>query len=206
MISYQIFAISVFCSEIVTPKISLIYANPTVKWFFWIFYTTSRKHTYIYRGLSINPGLGTFGALANSAVQDQTTCDVWLVSAILLKLQVLRVKWKSLKSPFRTIFSAYTRRQLTNQCCQCFDFCARTWRAQSAAHLTADPVVASSNPSLTAVEIDREIISTIISPHHYKNTPIQICWKFYQQKWKFSDKISDIFFIFLLKTLTVGTR
>ena len=28
---------------------------------------------------------------------------------------------------------------------------------------------------------------------HYENTLIQIYWKFYYQKWKFSDKNSDIF-------------
>ena len=30
---------------------------------------------------------------------------------------------------------------------------------------------------------------------HYENMPIQIYWKFYHQKWKFSDKNSDIFHI-----------
>ena len=30
---------------------------------------------------------------------------------------------------------------------------------------------------------------------HYGNMPIQIYWKFYHQKWKFSDKNSDIFHI-----------
>ena len=35
---------------------------------------------------------------------------------------------------------------------------------------------------------------------HNENTPIQIYWKFHHQKnWKFSDKVSDIFFICLLK-------
>ena len=28
---------------------------------------------------------------------------------------------------------------------------------------------------------------------HYKNTPIQIFWKFHHQNWKFLDKNSDIF-------------
>ena len=31
------------------------------------------------------------------------------------------VKGNSLKSPFSTIFPAYIQRQLTHQCCQCFD-------------------------------------------------------------------------------------
>ena len=36
---------------------------------------------------------------------------------------------------------------------------------------------------------------------HYENTPIQIYGKFHLQKnWKFSDKKTQIFFIFLLKT------
>ena len=30
---------------------------------------------------------------------------------------------------------------------------------------------------------------------HYENKPIQIYWKFYHQKWKFSDKNSDIFHV-----------
>ena len=30
---------------------------------------------------------------------------------------------------------------------------------------------------------------------HYENKPIQIYWKFYHKKWKFSDKNSDIFHI-----------
>ena len=30
---------------------------------------------------------------------------------------------------------------------------------------------------------------------HYENKPIQIYWKFYHQKWKFSNKTSDIFYI-----------
>ena len=42
--------------------------------------------------------------------------------------------------------------------------------------------------------------------YHYENTPIQIFWKFYNQKKEnFQIKIL-IFFIFLLKTLIVGTR
>ena len=33
-----------------------------------------------------------------------------------------------------------------------------------------------------------------------KTSLYQIYWKFYHQKWNFSDKNSDIFFLFLLKT------
>ena len=36
--------------------------------------------------------------------------------------------------------------------------------------------------------------------NHYENTPIQIYWKFNNQKMKLSDKKVLIFFIFLLKT------
>ena len=34
---------------------------------------------------------------------------------------------------------------------------------------------------------------------HYENMPIQIYWKFYHQKWKFSEKNSDIFSYFCSK-------
>ena len=32
--------------------------------------------------------------------------------------------------------------------------------------------------------------------YHYENMPIQIYWKFYHQKWNFSDKNSDISHIY----------
>ena len=43
------------------------------------------------------------------------------VCTVCFNIRKLRVKWNSLKFPFRTTFQAFTQRQLTNQCCQCFD-------------------------------------------------------------------------------------
>ena len=40
----------------------------------------------------------------------------------LLNNRKSRVKQNSLKSPFSTIFQAYTQRQSIHQCCQCFDW------------------------------------------------------------------------------------
>ena len=42
--------------------------------------------------------------------------------------------------------------------------------------------------------------------YRYKNMSIQIYWKFYHLKWKFSDNKILIFFIILHKTKIVGTR
>ena len=69
------------------------------------------------------------GTLANSADKDQTAQNAASDQDLncLLKLQeILRVKWNSLKSPFKTIFPSYTQRQSTHQCCQCFDFLKAT--------------------------------------------------------------------------------
>ena len=44
------------------------------------------------------------------------------VCTVYMNYRKLRVKRKGLKSPFRTIFPAYTQRQCTHQCCQYFDF------------------------------------------------------------------------------------
>ena len=41
---------------------------------------------------------------------------------------------------------------------------------------------------------------------HYENTPIQIYRNFTSKNWKFSNKKTPIYFIFLLKTSIVGTR
>ena len=43
-------------------------------------------------------------------------------------------------------------------------------------------------------------VQTDLNVWHYENTPIQIYWKYYHQKWKFSEKKILIFFKFLLKT------
>ena len=44
------------------------------------------------------------------------------VCTVCLNYRTLRVERNSLKSPFRTIFPAYTYRQSTHQYCQCFDY------------------------------------------------------------------------------------
>ena len=56
------------------------------------------------------PPWRTFGTLANSADSDQTPQRVCTVC---LNYRKLRVKWNGLKSPFRSIFPAYTQRQST---------------------------------------------------------------------------------------------
>ena len=50
-----------------------------------------------------------------------------------------------------------------------------------------------SGPSLSAYA--RRRFRTFSYALHYENKPIQIYWKFYHQKWKLSDKNSDIFHI-----------
>ena len=49
------------------------------------------------------------------------------VCTICLNYRKLRVKGNNRKAPFRTIFPAYTQRQSTQQCCQCFDFISYRW-------------------------------------------------------------------------------
>ena len=63
------------------------------------------------------------GTLANTADPDQTPQNAASDQGLhcLLNKRKLKVKWNSLKFPFRTIFRAYTQRQSTNQCCQYFD-------------------------------------------------------------------------------------
>ena len=43
------------------------------------------------------------------------------VCTVFLKYRKLRVKWKILKTPFRTIFPAYTQKQSIHLCVQCLD-------------------------------------------------------------------------------------
>ena len=64
------------------------------------------------------------GTLTNSTDPEQTPQNAASDQGLqwLLKLQEVRVKWNSLKSPFRTIFLAYTQWLSTHQCCQCFDW------------------------------------------------------------------------------------
>ena len=72
------------------------------------------------------------GTLANSADRRQTSancrprsdaveCSLILVCIDCLNYRTLRVKWNSFKSSFSNISPAYTQRQSTQQCCQCFD-------------------------------------------------------------------------------------
>ena len=68
------------------------------------------------RGLSVKPGLGHWQTVQTKMRHYRTrrlirVCAVCLIS-----------EWNSLKSPFRTMFQAYSQSQSTHQCCQCFDF------------------------------------------------------------------------------------
>ena len=67
------------------------------------------------------PGLGHLGQCRPRS--DTTECGIWSVCTVCLNYRKLRVKWSSLKCPFRTVFPAYTQRQSTHQYCQCFDIC-----------------------------------------------------------------------------------
>ena len=59
----------------------------------------------------------------------------------------------------------------------------------------------SSAPKINSSEKYFKNYDIVFIPKpHYENMPIQIYWKFYHQKWKFSDKTFWYFFIFLLKT------
>ena len=62
--------------------------------------------------------------LANSADPDQTPLNAASDQCLhcLLKLLKLQELNGSLTSSFRTIFPACSQRQLTHQCCQCFDY------------------------------------------------------------------------------------
>ena len=66
-----------------------------------------------------------------SQIRRHRTRPLIRLCTICLNNRKLRVTWNILKSPFRTIFfSAYTQRQSTHQCCQCFDFvlwCFTNW-------------------------------------------------------------------------------
>ena len=64
-------------------------------------------------GLSVKHGLEHLGRW--QTVQTQ-------VRRRILNYRKLRVKWNNCKSPCRTILSAYTQEQSTQQCCPRFDF------------------------------------------------------------------------------------
>ena len=74
----------------------------------------------------VKPGLGPWQTVQAQIRRGRTRHQI-RVCTVCLNYKKLRVKWISLKSPFRTIFSAYSQRQSIHQCCQCFDLC-RSWR------------------------------------------------------------------------------
>ena len=77
----------------------------------------------LLRGLFVKPGLGHW-----QKVQTQIRCCrmcLIRLCTVCLNYRKFRFKWNSLKSPFRIIFPAYTQRQSTHQCCQCFDLESR---------------------------------------------------------------------------------
>ena len=63
------------------------------------------------------------GKTVNSVDTDQTPQKAASDQSLhcLHKFQEVKGKWMSLKCPFSTISLAYTLRQSTSQCCQCFD-------------------------------------------------------------------------------------
>ena len=69
------------------------------------------------------------GTLANSQtlIRRHRTRLRIKICTVCLSYRTLVVEPNSLKSPFRTIFPVYTPRQLTHQCCQCFDFLCFTF-------------------------------------------------------------------------------
>ena len=59
-------------------------------------------------------------AFGTSAVQTQIRSRI--LCNVCLNYRKFRIEGNSLKFPFRTIFPAYTQRQSTHQCCQCFNY------------------------------------------------------------------------------------
>ena len=65
----------------------------------------------------------------------------------------------------------------------------RRWKEEQDEQLRREQVILLVNLTFPSLSIKQLWIK------HYENKPIQICWKFYCQKWKFSDKNLDIFHI-----------
>ena len=92
----------------------------------------------------------------------------------------------------------------SNYICFCFseglitsDMCAqRKLRSACASAQTDQSLRCPHVKNFASLRMRRLIwIFTGRTRTHYENTPIQMYWKFYHLKWKFSHKISDIFHI-----------
>ena len=73
------------------------------------------------RALSVKPGLGRWQTV-QTQIRRRTVRRLIRVCTVCVNHRKIRAKWNSLKSPFRTIFPAYTQRQTTHLYYQCFDF------------------------------------------------------------------------------------
>ena len=73
--------------------------------------------------MSEESGLGSCtGTLAYNVDPDQMSSSADQSLQRLLKVQIFKDYTKQSKSSSRAFFPAYTLRQLTHQCCQCFDY------------------------------------------------------------------------------------
>ena len=75
------------------------------------------------RGISVKPGLVHLGywQTVQTQIRHRRMWHLIRVCTVCLNYRNLRVEGNSLKSPFRTIFPAYTQRQSTQPCRRCFD-------------------------------------------------------------------------------------
>ena len=63
--------------------------------------------------VSVKPGLG-YWQTVQTQIRRHRTRRLIMFCTVCLTYGKLRIKWKSFKSPFRTIFQTYTQRQLTH--------------------------------------------------------------------------------------------
>ena len=79
------------------------------------------RQSAVLRGLSVKPGLGRWQTVQNK-IKRHRTRRLIRICTVCLNCRKLRVKWNMVKSPLRTTFPAYSQRQSTPQCYQCFDY------------------------------------------------------------------------------------
>ena len=72
------------------------------------------------RGLSVKPGLEHWQTV-QAQIRRCITRRLIRICTVFLNNRKLKINSNSLTSTFRTIFPAYTKRQSTHHCCQCFD-------------------------------------------------------------------------------------
>ena len=82
------------------------------------------RQSAVDRGLSVKPGLGHSGLrhTVQTQIRRYITWRLIRMCTVCLNYRNLRVKCNSLKYPFRTFVSAYTQKQASHQCRQCFDY------------------------------------------------------------------------------------